>query len=200
MAHTIHRWASVVTIATAFVVLGPWDPARLAAQGSAREEAFTMVTLAPVPGGSLSEASGMNNRGQIVGRSRVEGTEFHAMFWEDGTPTDLGTLDGGNLSHATAINKSGDLVGYSNTASLDFHAVLWGGRLPCRPRDVRRIRRLRLWDQRPRADRGLQDGHGIRGRSRGPHCVTLPLASVACIPLTRVFNDNAVQSRPVLHS
>ena len=45
----------VVTITAAFVVLGRGDPAPLAAHGS--EEAFAMVTLAPVPGGSLKRVA-----------------------------------------------------------------------------------------------------------------------------------------------
>lgn len=81
------------------------------------------VILLDAPG-PFSDARDINNRGQIVGSSVTASGELHAMLWEDGVATDLGTL-GGSFSSATAINDRGQIVGSSDTASGEQHAVLW---------------------------------------------------------------------------
>ena len=79
----------------------------------------------PGPG---AVAFGINDRGQIVGysvfgrRMDDEGGEedvVHAVLWQQGVITDLGTLAGGD-SVATAINNAGQIVGFS-----DGRAVMW---------------------------------------------------------------------------
>ncbi len=93
-----------------------------------------MRGLGTLPGGGTSIASGINDRGQVVGNSEtVAGEDIrHAFLWEDGEMTDLGTLPGGTESIATAINDRGQIVGYSETAPEDgyYHAVLWSKRDP----------------------------------------------------------------------
>jgi probable HAF family extracellular repeat protein len=44
---------------------------------------------------------------------------FHALKWQDGVETDLGTLPGGNNSFAVAINSRGCLAGASDTGVID---------------------------------------------------------------------------------
>jgi probable HAF family extracellular repeat protein len=61
-------------------------------------------------GGSSSVAFALNDREQIVGRSRTARGEQHAFLYENGIMKDLGTL-GGNLSTARAINARGWIVG-----------------------------------------------------------------------------------------
>ena len=61
-------------------------------------------------GGASSVAFALNDREQIVGRSRTSSGEQHAFVYEDGIMKDLGTL-GGNFSTARAINSRGWIVG-----------------------------------------------------------------------------------------
>ena len=70
--------------------------------------------LAPLPplGGNRSQASGINDRGDVVGTSTVApGSPLHAVvWWRDGTVTDIGTL--GANTQGLAINRRGEVVGF----------------------------------------------------------------------------------------
>jgi probable HAF family extracellular repeat protein len=66
----------------------------------------------------------INNRGQVVGSGEVAGGHEHALLWQNGKTTDLGTL-GGPTSIALAINDRGQIVGSADTASSSRHAFLW---------------------------------------------------------------------------
>jgi probable HAF family extracellular repeat protein len=72
---------------------------------------ITITDLGALPGSDWSEAWGINDRGQIVGASRV-GAEMRAVLWHDGIMTDLGTLPTGGSCTARAINDRGLIVGY----------------------------------------------------------------------------------------
>jgi probable HAF family extracellular repeat protein len=79
--------------------------------------------------GPLAAAYGINNRGQIVGVSTTE-TGVHAVLWENGTVTDLGTLPDHNYSEAFGINERGQIMGLSGMWTDDCNAgqcnaVLW---------------------------------------------------------------------------
>ena len=88
-------------------------------------EAAREATAARVPAAS---AHAINNRGQIVGQStNAEGRE-HAVLWQEGQITDLGTLPGHTWSSASAINDCGQIIGSSTERTPlggDRHAVLW---------------------------------------------------------------------------
>jgi probable HAF family extracellular repeat protein len=61
-----------------------------------------------------SEAVGINDSGQIVGWSTVNGAAIHAFLYSNGQMTDLSTLGGAShagSSVANAINDSGQIVG-----------------------------------------------------------------------------------------
>ena len=75
----------------------------------------------------MTQASAINNAGQVVGWSNGYSTP-RATLWYQGVATDLGTL-GGPDSKANAINNFGQIVGTASTGigSLRPHAVLWNG-------------------------------------------------------------------------
>jgi probable HAF family extracellular repeat protein len=77
---------------------------------------------------SSSEATAINERGQVVGDSLVRPGVRHAFLWENGEMLDLGTLPGDTESGATGINDAGDVVGWSVPTKGDtrhLHTVLW---------------------------------------------------------------------------
>jgi probable HAF family extracellular repeat protein len=87
-----------------------------------------ITDLGTLPGGSSSTATGINNAGQIVGDSGGSFEFQHAVLWDHGTATDLGTLGTTNygfaFGNAYGINDRGQIVG----VYADFEvrtAVMW---------------------------------------------------------------------------
>lgn len=72
------------------------------------------------------EAHGINNAGQVVGMTWVDGVETgtQAMLWNGTTPIVLGTL-GGSSGFAEDINNNGQIVGTAHTIDNVYHATLW---------------------------------------------------------------------------
>jgi probable HAF family extracellular repeat protein len=84
-------------------------------------------------------AFAINDSGQVVGasgscaafntNSLIGLQPLHALLWETGTMTDLGSLGGtgrGNGILAYDINNQGQVVGYSDLkGNANFHAFLW---------------------------------------------------------------------------
>ena len=83
--------------------------------------------LGTLPGGDYSQATAMNDAGQVVGFSYTVPEDYssrHAFLWDGTTMYDLGTL-GGKASEAVAINNAGDIVGFAENAAGEQHAALW---------------------------------------------------------------------------
>jgi probable HAF family extracellular repeat protein len=82
---------------------------------SGRASADYLVTDLGTLGGSVSDASGINDRGQVVGSSEVAGDKgSHAFLFIRGHMTDLGAL-GGDDTYGYAINNKGQVVGAIHT-------------------------------------------------------------------------------------
>jgi uncharacterized membrane protein len=77
-------------------------------------------------GGTCTQASDLNDHGQIVGGSSLTGdTQFHPFVWEAATGvTDLLGASNGNWGNAFSISSSGVVVGGTND-SVTTYAVLW---------------------------------------------------------------------------
>jgi probable HAF family extracellular repeat protein len=83
--------------------------------------------LSTLPGDPDGTASGINNRGQVVGGSGswCAGLD-HALLWDDGKVIQLPSLGGTMNNEALAINNQGHAVGHSGvTGDTAVHAVLW---------------------------------------------------------------------------
>jgi probable HAF family extracellular repeat protein len=92
--------------------------------------------LPPLPGDSTSAATGINDKGQVIGISGACGTAVggvaarHAVLWEKGKPIHLGNLGGVAWNTPMALNEHGDIVGFSNVSKDDgavfnARAFLW---------------------------------------------------------------------------
>ena len=76
--------------------------------------------------GDSSAATGVNDKGQIVGFSNAQPDgKNRAFVWENGTMRELATLPGGATAQARAINNKGQIVGWSDAKNEGLHAVLW---------------------------------------------------------------------------
>ena len=69
-----------------------------------------------VPGGPWSQATDINDRGQVVGGAGI---------WHDGVLTAIGTLEGDDSSHAWAINERGQVIGESVGRGARYRPFLW---------------------------------------------------------------------------
>ena len=107
-----------------------------------------MTPLPPFPGGFSSYATGVNNRGQVVGWAEngvhdptcdtsSQILQFRAAIWQpNGQMQELPPLPGDSTSAATAINDYGQVVGISGDCGIAVggvsarHAVLWQNGVP----------------------------------------------------------------------
>ena len=84
----------------------------------------TAVELGVLPGDATSQASAINNRGQIVGISYTAGfSSSRAFIWDRGKISELPGLEGQNTD-AFDINERGQAVGSSGLLPVMW-AVLW---------------------------------------------------------------------------
>ncbi|MGI5819225.1 MAG: hypothetical protein ACOX9R_14145 [Armatimonadota bacterium] len=79
-------------------------------------------------GGDAGQALAVNQSGQVVGWSRLPGTDtFHAFLWDNGNMTELGTLEAGGNSQASGINSQGVICGTSDVAGANQRAFRYAG-------------------------------------------------------------------------
>lgn len=94
-------------------------------------------TVAEVPGrgpggtygtGESSQASAINDSGQIVGTYNHGMPNCSAMMWQEGVAVPLPNSPGFSMGWALDINNSGVSVGYcTNSAYSPTQAVMWSG-------------------------------------------------------------------------
>ncbi len=85
---------------------------------------YTVRDLGTLGGSRLSAATGINDKGQVVGFASISSGDNHAFVWQDGTMKDLGTLSG-SFSYASGINNKEQIIGWAVTSSGLVHACLW---------------------------------------------------------------------------
>ena len=88
-----------------------------------------------IPGDTSGAATAINDNGQIVGISGIcdqavgRHTAKHAVLWENGGVTDLGTFPAAWWNTPTAINQHGDIVGFAGDPAFVegdvLHAFMW---------------------------------------------------------------------------
>lgn len=91
--------------------------------------------LTPLPtfGGTNAQASGVNNRGEVVGLSETPNVDacspnflqVRAALWRDGQISELPPLPGDPDAAAIALNDHDDVIGFSGCATGAIHALVW---------------------------------------------------------------------------
>lgn len=93
---------------------------------------ITITTLPILPGDGAAFATGINNRGQVVGSTFKDGAWSHGFIGQDGVVTDLNTLipqdSNLNIVAASNINEHGQISGMAMVKSGPdqgkVHAIL----------------------------------------------------------------------------
>jgi probable HAF family extracellular repeat protein len=82
---------------------------------------------------SGTEASGINNSGEVVGTGYLTSSDFHAFLYSDGKMTDLGP-PGALQASAVAINNSGQIIGgYYLTSGAAGEFLITNGKMTTLP-------------------------------------------------------------------
>lgn len=92
-------------------------------------DAGEMRDMGSLSGAStFSEALGLNDAGQVVGRYALAGTGQSAFLFSGGAMTDLGRLAGFNFARAIDINNRGEIVGTASASEgFSGRALLFRG-------------------------------------------------------------------------
>jgi probable HAF family extracellular repeat protein len=117
------NWSAAYGINDAGTVVGDGRTTNGTFRGIIWSPQGNMILLGTF-GGSSSQATDVNNGGEVVGFASLANGYQHAFSAVDALMIDLGTLGGGS-SYAYGINDSGEIVGYSWLANGDQHAFLY---------------------------------------------------------------------------
>lgn len=115
-------WSAAYAINDAGMVAGDGQLANGTFRGIVWSPDGSMTLLGTL-GGSSSQATGVNNSGEVVGFASLANGYQHAFALDGSTMSDLGTL--GGSSYAYGVNASGEVVGYSYLADGEQHAFLY---------------------------------------------------------------------------
>jgi len=116
------NWSSAYGINAAGTVVGDGRLANGTFRGVIWNADGT-VTMLGTLGGASSQATDVNDSGEVVGFASLASGYQQAFSMIGGTMVDLGTL--GNSSYAYGVNASGEVVGYSYLTDGDQHAFLY---------------------------------------------------------------------------
>jgi probable HAF family extracellular repeat protein len=117
------NWSAAYGINDAGAVVGDGQLANGTFRGIIWSPGGSMILLGTL-GGSSSQATDINNSGEVVGFASVSSGYQHAFSMLDAIMIDLGTL-GGRSSYAYGVNNSGEIVGYSYLSDGEQHAFLY---------------------------------------------------------------------------
>jgi probable HAF family extracellular repeat protein len=91
----------------------------LALAQPARPPRYTVTDLGTLPGGTFSQPFFINNNGLVSGGATGSNGNQHAVLWQKGLITDLGTLQKGPNSITFGDNESGQAVGETEISTAD---------------------------------------------------------------------------------
>ncbi len=77
--------------------------------------------IGTLTGDTTSQASGINDSGDVIGYSDSFTTPTHAFLYHNGTMQDVGALYGNFTSYADGINNAGDVVGEAGNTGFLYH-------------------------------------------------------------------------------
>lgn len=116
MKSSIFKWIIAAILPAALAL-----PVAAQQQSGARAEAgprYNVVDLGPL-GGTYSQAFYVTSKGVASGEASLPDGDWHAVLWQNGQTTDLGTLGGLNSSAFGSPNAIGQVVGEAETSNTD---------------------------------------------------------------------------------
>jgi len=103
----------------------PSPPVRLEFRPVIWEKGEIQQELPTIGGDPDGSVQAINDNGQAVGQTGDCTSPFHAVLWNKGTPTDMGT-SGGLLLNPFGINNRGQIVGFASSSDFSvLVAFLW---------------------------------------------------------------------------
>jgi probable HAF family extracellular repeat protein len=122
-------WPGVALAVTSAQSYTRWTPSTSQRVAPTAWHQFYSVKELGTFGGTLSNASGINDTGWVVGDANLTGdvTE-HASLWRHGVITDLGTLGGLNsgVGYPAMMDDRGLIAGNAQTSAIDPLGESWG--------------------------------------------------------------------------